>query len=194
MDSRTEERLPTDGSLLPAPAQSYQDTAALPESLYCYQLVPWSDAGALGVSDQLCLYPNTRSATGAPPTFTLQLHQSNMASLSWSAPGGQGGYMLQALPETGAPRLISLPADATSATDDTGGQPTSYVLVPTLAGVALGQSDVLSAVPGQATVGAGPASGGALQGLTPSTLATRAHAAAEALRRPEVPRLPRRSR
>jgi hypothetical protein len=185
LDSGTIAPLPADGSLLPAPAQSFQDTAALPEQLYCYQLVPWNDAGAVGVSDELCLYPRTRSATGAPPTFTVRLNQGHTASLSWSASGGQDGYLLVGQAIGGEPRLQLLGANQTSATDDTLGLATCYQLLPMVAGAPVGNSDTLCAVPGQATVGASQPA--ALQGLTPNALASRARTAADALKRPEAP-------
>jgi hypothetical protein len=146
--------LPSGGSPLPAPAQSYQDIGSLTESLYCYALVPLSNTTALGSSDPVCLAPGTRSAGGAPPSFTLRLNQSTVASLTWTAPGGQDGYVLVALTSNGTWHSQFLSASSVSTTDDTAGQPTCYVLLPAANGSVMGNSDEVCGLPGNATVAA----------------------------------------
>jgi hypothetical protein len=147
-DSHSLAILPASGSPLPAPAQSFQDADTLIESLYCYALVPLSGDDALGTSDPLCLAPHTHSASGAPPSFTLRLNQSSTASLTWIPPGGQAGYVLVAIPSNGSQRYQILSATATSATDDTTGQPTCYLLIALANGSVMGNSDVECGIPG----------------------------------------------
>jgi hypothetical protein len=139
--------LPPRGSPLPAPAQSYRDVDSLSEAYYCYTLAPLSGTTSLGASDPICLAPHTHSASGAPPSFTLRLNQSSTASLTWTAPGGQVGYVLQAVAGNGATHYQILAATATSATDNTGGQPTCYVLIPLASASAMGNSDAECGVP-----------------------------------------------
>jgi hypothetical protein len=57
----------------------------------------------------------------------------------------------------GSPRVTALPATATGASDATGGIFTCYVLVATAGGAALGNTDVLCAIPGAGSfLAAGP--------------------------------------
>jgi photosystem II stability/assembly factor-like uncharacterized protein len=145
--------LPSDGSLLPAPAQSIQDTSVLSQLAYCYQVVPWGTSSALGHSDRECVVPATGSATGGPKAFTLRMNQGSMATLTWTGPGGQDAYLLEALPLNGsAPRFVPFAGTATRAVDNTGGVPTCYLIAPTLKGSALGQSEMLCGLPGSAAL------------------------------------------
>jgi photosystem II stability/assembly factor-like uncharacterized protein len=146
--------LPPGGSPLPAPVQSYQDTDSLTDTLYCYALVPVNGATTLGTSDPLCLSPHVHSATGAPPTLTVRLDQTSTASLNWTAPGGQDGYVLLVFAADGTRRAQFLSATAVATTDATGGQPTCYVLLPTSGVSVLGNSDIECALPGVATTSA----------------------------------------
>jgi hypothetical protein len=108
---------------------------------------------------------------GAPPTFTLRLNQSSTTSLNWIAPGGQAGYVLVAIASNGSQRYQVLPATATSATDDTAGQPTCYVLISLTNGSALGNSDAECGVPGGASMDA-QQSPPPISGVTSRRLAT----------------------
>jgi photosystem II stability/assembly factor-like uncharacterized protein len=146
--------LPPGGSPLPAPAQSYRDVDTLSQSYYCYVLGPLSGATSLGASDPICLAPHTHSASGAPPSFTLRMNQSSTASLTWTPPGGQIGYVLQAVAGNGSTHYQILAVTATSATDDTAGQPTCYVLIPLANGSAMGNSDAECGVPAAFSVAA----------------------------------------
>ena len=145
--------LPT-GATLPAGATSYSDTSNLTDPVYCYAVAALNGSALLGNSDVLCAAPGSRSATGAPPAIALQLNQTDIATFNWIPPGGQSGYVLVAAPLTpgAAQRTIDLPGAATSATDNTGGTFTCYELVATQGATALGNSDVLCADPGQATL------------------------------------------
>jgi len=134
---------------------SYRDLSTLDQSRYCYVAMPWSDSAPLGTSDQICVYPHAHSASGAPDQFTLRLNESNTASLDWTGPAGEDGYVLEALPQSGPPRLIPFAANVTSAVDDTGGIPTCYLLAPMAGGSMLGNSDMLCGVPGTSTIGSG---------------------------------------
>ncbi len=95
---------------------SFSDTTfTAPGGVYCYVLLPNTSAGLLR-SDMLCVFRNSRSASGSPENFTLRLNQSNTASLSWNAPigGGQTGYSLNLL-TAAAPPPVPLGAATTSA-------------------------------------------------------------------------------
>ena len=141
------------GSSLPAAATDFTDTGATPGQFTCYVLVPFGGTGSLGLSDALCTVPDTASSTGAPPNARIQLEQSNMATLTWSSPGGQTGYVLRVIPLNGsAPSNVLLPALATRAMHDTGGAPTCYVVLPLSGTSVTGNSDALCAVPGVSTL------------------------------------------
>jgi hypothetical protein len=147
--------------------------------MYCYQVLPVGPrGGVIASSAEVCLAPNTRSLDGGPTTFTVRLNQSNTASLSWTAAGGQDGFRLTAKPSIGAPRSVLLPVGATSTTDNTLGLMTCYTLEPMLNGVALGKSDQLCAVPGTSTATAAVPSGATPADLSLPTLIDRARKAA----------------
>jgi photosystem II stability/assembly factor-like uncharacterized protein len=150
------------GGPLPAGATSYIDPGPLTDGdVYCDQLVALSGSTPIGTSDVLCLVWGSRSISGTPRNFGIQLNQGNIASLSWRSPstGDQDGYYLYILPLDGTdPRFQVLPGAATSTTDDTAAVPTCYVLYPTSGDQVLGQSDWLCGFPGQATVTGGAAS------------------------------------
>lgn len=67
------------GTTLPASAASYVDSSSLTDSFYCYAIGALNGSILLGSSDVLCVAPGTRSATGAPPTFGIQLQQTDTA-------------------------------------------------------------------------------------------------------------------
>jgi hypothetical protein len=139
--------LPTPGSPLPAPAQSYADTGSLTESSYCYVLVPLDRTAALGQSNPLCLAPATHSVAGAPPTFTLSVNPRATATLTWTPPGGQDGYVLVAVAADGSARSQFLASTTTMVTDTTSGQPTCYIVLSSKAGAVFGNSDWLCDLP-----------------------------------------------
>ena len=141
--------LPPGGVPLPFNANAYQDPLSRPDQFECYAAVPISPVGVLGSSDWLCAAPNTASPTGRPGSFSLRLDQGNLASLSWTAPGGQQSFVLAEVPLNGSPsRTLVLPATTLSAIDDTEGIPTCYVLVATVGTQNAGNSEMLCALPG----------------------------------------------
>ena len=75
-----------------------------------------------------------------------------MARLTWGDPRDQLGFVLLALPQGGAPRVLGLPASAHWATDQTSGTPTCYVLYAVYP-AGLGNTDAACAIPGQARFG-----------------------------------------
>lgn len=148
--------LPAAATPLPAATTSYTDVSTLTETAYCYVLLPVSST-VLGMSDVVCILPNTRAGTSRPGNFTLRLNQSSVASLTWIAPGGQDGYILVAVPLDGTPQTtVSLGAEATGATFNTMGVPACFALVATQ-GSAFGNGDVVCGIPGLATLTAGDA-------------------------------------
>jgi glucose/arabinose dehydrogenase len=128
----------TTGTAVAASATAFQDSG-MPgaPTLNCYTLFPLN--GALGVpgtvtlgrSDELCAQQPTSVAPYPPPThFTLRLNQSSTASLSWTNAPGTYGLILVALPLNGSPtRYLPLGFTVTTATDQTGGAATCYILV-----------------------------------------------------------------
>lgn len=147
--------LPATGPLA-RDATSFSDTSALTDPRYCYTLRVLGPSGTIGNSDQLCVFVNSGTATGGPRGFTVRLNESNIARLDWTPPGGQDGYILVAIPQAGGPgRVANLPGSATSATDDTGGSATCYVLLTQQGpGNILGRSAVVCAFPGLSRLGA----------------------------------------
>jgi hypothetical protein len=124
--------------------------------LPCYLLFVFGTPGVAGLSDLLCRFDGIR--VGNPPAnFTLRLNESTTASLSWAAVPGASGYQLHAIPLTGAPpRMQTLGAGTTSATDAIGADFTCYLVAAT--GVAANVSDALCGEAGWASFsGAGAA-------------------------------------
>src|SRR5262249_26691082 len=99
----------------------------------------------------LCAELGLRGSSGVPSGFTLRLNQSTTATLTWTAPGNQTGYVLLALPLDGssAPRAQNLAASATSATDTIGNAFTCYMLLVGLRG-GLSNTDLACGLPGTA--------------------------------------------
>jgi outer membrane protein assembly factor BamB len=136
---------------LPGSATSFIDSSALTQTLPCYQLIPSGPTGLLGISDILCAWPGSQVASGAPSGFTMSLHESPAATLSWTAPGSQTAYVLGAYPMNGSsPRYTSLPATATSATDDLQSLPTCYELFAMAGASFAGHTPALCSSPGTA--------------------------------------------
>jgi hypothetical protein len=163
--------LPPAGTI-PAAASGQFDDATPPLPSRCYVLLPLGGSGTLGQSDVLCLLSGIRVGDTLTE-YTLRLDQSPTATLRWILAGGftATGLALLAVPLDGGPaRVQTLPPDAMSATDATGGVPTCYVLfVETPFGT--GNSEALCGIPGLAT-------------LRPGTVGERtAQAAAAELRR-----------
>ena len=143
-------RSPSAGWLLPANATSYVDPAPAPgPALNCYELFALRSTSVLASSDVLCAQLGLRSPSGAPLDFILQLAETPTARLNWRPAGGQLGYVLLVLPLSGTPRTVTLGAGATSATDQTGGAFTCYLLYPVYA-TSVGRSDAVCALPGAA--------------------------------------------
>jgi hypothetical protein len=144
------EILPSTGPLAPS-ATAFIDTSPS-ASPVCYALLPVAGAppAPIGSSDLLCLLPNTASARGSPQSFTIRLDQSNTATFNWIAPGGQTGYVL--VPIGGSPTV--LPSGATTTTHLMAGS-TCYTLVAINTQGIQGNTDVLCAIPGVASLGAG---------------------------------------
>jgi hypothetical protein len=162
-------RIPLDGSppaLLPAAgplpptATSFVDATAAPGSLPCYLLIIYGPMmEVLGISDLLCRFDGVRA--GNPPAdFTLRLYAPGSAGLSWLAVPGASGYLLLAIPLTGAPaRVQTLGAEGTATTDAIGADFTCYAVA--ALGVADNLSDLACGLTGVATLaGATPVRAG----------------------------------
>lgn len=126
---------------------TYLDSAPPADPLVCYILVALDGATPLGNSDLLCAFRNARSGAG-PSDFSIRLDQSTTATLSWGVAAGANAYQL--FPLGGVP--ISLPANATTATHQTAGAATCYVMFALSGATAIGNSDLLCGLPGAATL------------------------------------------
>jgi hypothetical protein len=115
----------------------------------------------------------------------VQLDQANMATLTWSPPGGQTDYVLWSIPLDGTPPAgVVLPAVATRALHDTAGHPTCYVLQVITGGSVTGSSDVLCALPGYS--GLAPSAGSRLAGRTVDQAVDKLARAVARLRAPKL--------
>ena len=140
--------LPASG-VIPAGATTFTDSA-VPAGLACYILVPVGIGTApLALSDMLCLGTAVQ-AGAAPGSFTIRMNQSTNASLSWTSPGPQTGYVLIAL--DGSPST-ELAASATSVTLPLGAASRCYILVARIGTSAIGLTDVLCGFAGVTTFG-----------------------------------------
>jgi hypothetical protein len=159
---------------LPGNAIAYTDTTPILDQAYCYILalfnaLPADGNSFLGLSDLLCVYPNSGTGTQRPALFSAHLNEGDRAFLSWVEPPGVTEYVLAAMPVDGsAPRTTNFPAGTTAVVDPTLGVPTCYVLQARSFFVILGQTDILCVVPHIATVGA--AAGVAPQGTVSSSV------------------------
>lgn len=147
------------GSPLPASATAYTDTPPSADQVDCYSVAALSGAATLATSDVLCRYQHFQSGA-APGGFAIELDQGQTASLSWSAPGGQTGYILGRLPANVAGatwQTTSLGAGATRATVSVGTQSTCFVLIALKGTAAPSNTDILCGIPGQSTPAAGSA-------------------------------------
>jgi hypothetical protein len=149
--------LPPGGAQLPSWATSYTDSTAALGAWFCYSLFAMRGSDAIGSSDVLCLIPNVHSGD-APSDFRVRLDQSNVATLSWGPPSpfvtDITGYVVLTL--LSGQRVIPVALNAGTGfniQDDTGGQPTCYVLVAMSGATPLGNSDALCAAPGFSSLG-----------------------------------------
>jgi hypothetical protein len=141
------------GSSLPAAATSYTDVTATPGQFSCYLLVPLGAAGVLGNSDALCSIRGSASGAAGPQQTGIQLNQSTMTTLAWTPPGGQTGYTVYTFPLNGAPASsFTLAAPLRRTMHDTGGVPTCYIVAAMSGAAIAGTSDVLCALPGNASL------------------------------------------
>ena len=153
--------LPGPGSFLPATATDYTDTTAVAGQFTCYMLLPLGPVGVIGRSDLLCTVPDSGSSTGGPANAGVQLDQSSMATLTWSPPGGQTGFVLWTIPLDGTPQgTVPLPAGANRAMHETAGRPTCYVVLVITGASVTGYSDALCVIPGQSNLATGLADAG----------------------------------
>ena len=144
--------LPSQNNPLPASATAFTDAGALSGQVNCYVVAPVDAAGnTLGVSDMVCLVPNTASASGAPPTFTLQI-QGEGARMNWSPVVGATGYALFIYPQGSPSRMLKLRPNRTNWWEQLNGVAACFVLAPANGTTLTGHSDMLCAVPGVRTV------------------------------------------
>lgn len=126
-------------------ATGHVDTAGAAEPFSCYLLVPASGSSALGISDLLCVIRNLRSGI-APSDLGIRL-DAGTATLSWTPAGGQDGYVLAPLGGS----AVVLDGNATSANQPVVGT-TCLLLVPTLRGAPIGNTDVVCGAAGLGTL------------------------------------------
>ncbi len=139
---------------LPTAATTYGDAPPLPLVTYCYQLLGVDQSGAtLGSSDVLCVRPRS-ALRSEPPNFAARLDQSTTATVTWDGVSGATSYVLVQQPLFAAPRVVRLGASARSATDDTSGVPTCYVVFAMRGVMLLGRTETTCVVPGRWQSGA----------------------------------------
>ncbi len=142
---------------LPATATTSTDTSPptqAEEPLPCYVLLVMNGSNVVAASDALCALIGLMSPSDSPTNFALSLNQGNTASLRWGAPGGQSGYTLYAIPLSAGGQIAQIPlgAGATSATHNTGGTLTCYLLAAlNSSGATAGLTDMLCGLPGIAS-------------------------------------------
>jgi hypothetical protein len=127
----------------PGTATGSSDTVPVSAAAACYQVSARNSAGGIiRISDILCVIPGL-SVGNVPRNFKIALNQSNAATLSWNAVGGTSSYFVWPV-GTSRFQLVG----NTTATDNTGGSPTCYVVLPTVFGAPTGISNGLCALPG----------------------------------------------
>jgi hypothetical protein len=147
---------------LPVPANSYTDNSTLTDEAYCYLVMMVGGTPAnlndfKGFSDFLCLYsaPPTGSA---PSNLAIRLNEGKIATLSWTAPGGQTSYRLTVTKFNGtSPQVINLDAGLTTTTFDTNGDSTCFQLQAMSGSIPMGTSTKICGVPNITTLGAAAA-------------------------------------
>lgn len=138
---------------LPANAVAHTDGTVANGTVYCYVLAATGTSGVLGLSDLVCGLTGLEAGTVLPSGFTLSLHGTNNASLSWQAPtGGADSYLLVRLPLDGsAVTHTPLPGDATSSVLPVSAAGACFQLV-AYKGAAYGLTNVVCGVPGISTL------------------------------------------
>jgi hypothetical protein len=153
---------PSDGTFLSPGTAQFTDHPPTTDSMYCYMVLafggtPTSVNQLLGRSDLLCIMPNVANGAKAPTGFAAGLNQTNTARLSWGPQTGVDNYVLVGF-GSGNPRVQTLSGGATSATDDTLGNPTCYVLYAVTGGQVVGMADIVCVFPALAYFTTGSAS------------------------------------
>ncbi len=104
---------------------SFADTIAPSEHGVCYAVLGSNASAGVFSSDTLCAVPRIASL-GGPTNLSIRfVDETCTARLSWAAIPDATAYLL--LP-VGTQRAQLLPASVTSATDDTGGAFTCYIV------------------------------------------------------------------
>jgi hypothetical protein len=140
--------LPSTGPL-PSSATSFSDTSLLPDPVYCYAVFPLGASGPIGQSDLHCLITNTAGGSSVASHFSIQLNQSQTATLRWTPASGATGQALLAIPLNGAPaRVTTLSPGQSSVTDNTFGVATCYGLFTLNATGIAGNTTTICGIPG----------------------------------------------
>jgi hypothetical protein len=141
--------LPTSGIPLPSTTTNFADssTPGVPVQCYTVLLVDGSPPALQGNSDVLCTSAGVRSASGAPEGFTIRLSTASTVSLIWAPPqtGGLDGYRL--VPLGGMPLDL---ASSVLSQDQSISGPACFALLAMAHGAAIGNTELLCAVPGLA--------------------------------------------
>jgi uncharacterized repeat protein (TIGR01451 family) len=144
-------RFPPEG-MLPPETTSFVDSTAVAGQINCYQVAPMTGEGTgLGLSDVLCIAPDTAAPPGTLGDLRLRLVPPGLAELTWSPFGGQTLYVLREY-RAGGPGQSLLEGSATSASVAIP-EPSCYVLIPVNETTPLGNSAALCGVPGAGTLG-----------------------------------------
>lgn len=172
-------RTPATALALPATTATFVDSAVPNGQFACYQLLPLLGLGMLGKSDVLCNLAGTRVGADAPAQVGVELNQSNTAWVTWTPTNNADSYLVFAFPQQAgaATRLLASPSGTQGVADNTGGLPTCYVVATIVGGSIAGNSDIMCAVPGQASIPTGLAALAA-----PATAKTTAAPSAQAAR------------
>jgi sugar lactone lactonase YvrE len=143
--------LPPAGGPLAAAASSYVDTSAPPGGTApasCYAVLSL-DAEAPPVGGQaLCLFASTARGREIPTSFSIQLDERQVTTLTWAGPPWHIAYRLTALaPDGSVRRVVTLTNGERMATHETRGAPTCYRLELLDGLEAVGATDLMCAVP-----------------------------------------------
>ena len=138
---------------LAANAVAYTDSTVTNGVVYCYVVAATGPSSVLGLSDLVCALPGSQSGAVLPQGFTLSLHGTANASLSWEAPaGGVDSYLLVRIPLDGsAVTNVPLPGSATASVQPVPAAGACFQLV-AFKGAAYGTTEVLCGVPGVSTL------------------------------------------
>lgn len=146
-------RTPALALALPAAAATFVEQGLPNGQLDCYQLLSFWGVGLVGQSDVLCNLAGSRSAANAPPQVGVALNQSNTALVTWTPAPSADSYLVFALPQQAgaAMRVLPVASWTLGIADNTGGAPTCYVVATIVDGGVAGNSDIMCALPGQAS-------------------------------------------